>query len=269
MMIGFLGPAGTFTQEAASKISGKLRSFDSIVEVLEAVKAREVDVGVVPIENSVEGSVGVTLDIMAQEDTLKIMREIILPIRQHLLLNPGARLEDVKEVYSHSQALAQCRHYLEKLGIPTRATVSTTAAAKAIKGKSDKAAIGTSRAAEIYGLVIADPNIQDYPNNTTRFLAVGGHDDVYTGKDKTSIVFSLPDDHPGGLYDLLGDFAAFKINLTKIESRPSKEGLGSYIFFLDFEGHREEETIRNVLNNIRSKVGYVKILGSYPREGDD
>jgi prephenate dehydratase len=236
------------------------------VEVLDAVKAREVDVGVVPIENSVEGSVGVTLDIMAQEDSLKIMREIILPIRQHLILNPGAKLEDVKEVYSHSQALAQCRYYLEKLGIPTRATVSTTAAAKAIKGKPERAAIGTSRAAEIYGLIISDLDIQDYPNNTTRFLAIGDHDHVYTGKDKTSIVFSLPDDHPGGLYDLLGDFAAFKVNLTKIESRPSKEGLGSYIFFLDFEGHREEETIRNILNNIRSKVGYVKILGSYPRE---
>jgi prephenate dehydratase len=269
MIIGFLGPAGTFTEEAASKISGKLRSFDSIVEVLEAVKAQEVDVGVVPIENSVEGSVGVTLDIMAQEDSLKIMREIVIPVRQYLLLNPGVRLENVKEVYSHSQALAQCRHYLEKLGMPTRATVSTTAAAKAIRGKPEMAAIGTSQAAEIYGLVIAEPDIQDYPNNSTRFLVIGAHDHVYTGKDKTSIVFSLPHDHPGGLYDLLGDFATFKVNLTKIESRPSKEGLGSYIFFLDFEGHREEETIRNVLNNIRSKVGYVKILGSYPREGDD
>ncbi len=269
MITGFLGPAGTFTEEAAFQISGELRSFNSIVEVLEAVMAREVDVGVVPVENSVEGSVGVTLDIMAREDSLKIMGEIILPIRQHLLLNPGAGLADVKEVYSHSQALAQCRHYLEKLGIPTRATVSTTAAAKAVKGKSERAAIGTSRAARIYGLVIADPDIQDYPNNTTRFLAIGDHDHLCTGKDKTSIVFSLPDDHPGGLYDLLGEFAAFKINLTKIESRPSKEGMGSYIFFLDFEGHREEDTIRNVLNNIRSKVGYVKILGSYPREGDD
>ncbi|MEN6329936.1 MAG: prephenate dehydratase [Methanobacteriaceae archaeon] len=269
MITGFLGPTGTFTEEAASKISDELISFDSIVEVLEAVKARKVDWGVVPIENSVEGSVGVTLDILAQEDSLKIMQEIILPIRQHLLLNPGARLEDVKEVYSHSQALAQCRNYLEKLGIPTRATVSTTAAAKAIKGQLEKAAIGTSRAAEIYGLEIAAPDVQDYTNNTTRFLAIGVQDNFYTGKDKTSIVFSLPDDHPGGLYDLLGEFATFNVNLTKIESRPSKERLGSYIFFLDFEGHREEEIIRNVLNNIRSKVGYVKILGSYPREGDD
>jgi prephenate dehydratase len=269
MIIGFLGPAGTFTEEAASKIPGELRSFDSIVEVLEAVKTREVETGVVPVENSVEGSVGVTLDLLAQEDSLKIMQEIILPIRQHLLLNPGVKLEDVREIYSHSQALAQCRHYLEKLGKPTRATVSTTAAAKAIKGKLKAAAIGTSRAAEIYGLEIAAPDIQDYSNNTTRFLAIGYEDHACTGKDKTSIVFSLPDDHPGGLYDLLGEFATFNINLTKIESRPSKERLGSYIFFLDFEGHREEETIRNVLNNIRSKVGYVKILGSYPREGDD
>ncbi|HNR26386.1 MAG TPA: prephenate dehydratase [Methanobacteriaceae archaeon] len=269
MIIGFLGPAGTFTEEAATKISEDLRSFDSIVEVLEAVKVRDVDAGVVPIENSVEGSVGVTLDILAQEDCLKIIKEIILPIRQHLLVNPGAKLEDVKEVYSHSQALAQCRVYLEKLGIPTRAMLSTTAAAKAIKGKPERGAIGTSRAAEIYGLVIADYDVQDYPNNTTRFLCIGVNDHAYTGKDKTSIVFSLPDDHPGGLYELLGDFANFKVNLTKIESRPSKEGLGSYIFFLDFEGHREEETIRNVLNSIKSKVGYVKILGSYPREGDD
>ncbi|HMK53804.1 MAG TPA: prephenate dehydratase [Methanobacteriaceae archaeon] len=269
MIIGFLGPAGTFAEEAASQIEGELRAFGSIVEVLEAVKFQEINLGVVPIENSVEGPVGVTLDIIAQEDSLKIEREIILPIRQYLLLNPETNLEEIEEVYSHSQALAQCRHFLEKLGVSTRATVSTTAAAEIIKGTRKAAAIGNSRAAEIYGLKIAARDIQDYPNNTTRFVAVGTYDHVLTGKDKTSIVFSLPEDQPGGLYDALGEFAALKINLTKIESRPSKEGLGSYIFFLDFEGHREEDTIRNVLNNIKSKVGYVKILGSYPKEGDD
>jgi prephenate dehydratase len=213
--------------------------------------------------------VGITLDLMAQEYSFQIKREIIHPISHHLLINKDDEIEDLEVVYSHLQALSQCRNFTKKLGFSTRPTESTAAAAEYIKGEKNAGAIGNLKAAEIYGLKVCQPNIQDYQNNTTRFLVLGWDENKPTGRDKTSIVFSLPDDRPGGLYDLLGEFAREEINLTKIESRPSKEKLGSYIFFLDFEGHQTDEVISNVLNNINTKVGYVKILGSYPNEGED
>jgi prephenate dehydratase len=138
-----------------------------------------------------------------------------------------------------------------------------------IKGKKNSAAIGTKRAAKIYGLKIAASNIQDYENNVTRFVVIDKTDHERTGKDKTSIVFSILEEKPGGLYEILEVFAKNKINLTKIESRPSKEKLGSYIFFVDFEGHRTDKLIGNILNIIRIKLEYIKILGSYPTEGED
>jgi prephenate dehydratase len=269
MIIGFLGPSGTFTEEAANKVSGNYMAYNSIQDVLEALNKNKIDLGVVPIENSVEGSVGITLDSMAHDYSFNIQREIILPIRHYLLLNPDSKMDDLKQIYSHPQALSQCRHFIKKLGVSTRATESTAIAAKIIKGDKYSGAIGNLKLAEIYNLKIASKDIQDYSNNTTRFLVLGCEESLPTGKDKTSIVFSIPEDHPGGLYEILGEFAKRNINLSKIESRPSKERLGSYIFFLDFEGHITDEVIRNVLNIIKSKVGYVKILGSYPNEGED
>jgi prephenate dehydratase len=269
MKIGFFGPAGTFTEKAAFLLQGETVAFDTITEVFDAVESGKVDVGVVPIENSIEGSVGLTLDLLVHQYSLKIKREIVLPISHHLLLNPDADLEDIEVVYSHSQALSQCRKFLEKMGVAVSAVSSTAAAAELILGNKNAAAIGTPRAAEIYGLKIAAENIQDHRNNTTRFVVVDQDDYPPTGKDKTSVVFYLLKDRPGGLYDILGEFARAKVNLTKIESRPSKEKLGSYIFFVDLEGHRKDREIENVLNNIKSKVGYIKVLGSYPHEGDD
>lgn len=267
--IGFLGPSGSFTEEAASTIGDDLISFDSILEVLDAVEKGEINIGVVPIENSIEGPVGVTLDLLVHDYDLKIKREIIIPISHNLLINPDANIGDIKFVYSHIQALSQCRKFTEKLGIVVNSTSSTSASAEMVKGKKNSAAIGTKRAGEIYGLKIAASNIQDYQNNVTRFVVIDKTDHELMGKDKTSIVFSIMDDKPGRLYKILEVFANNNINLTKIESRPSKEKLGSYIFFIDFEGHRADKKIGNILNNIRSNLGYIKVLGSYPTEGED
>lgn len=269
MKIGFFGPAGTFTEEAASTLDGELVPYDTIPEVFEAVHVGEVDVGVVPIENSIEGSVGVTLDLLAHQYVLKITGEIVLPISHNLLINPDVDLKDIEMVYSHYQPLSQCRLFLEKMGVKTQAVSSTAAAADMVLGHRNLAAIGTRRAAEIYGLKIAAEDIQDHANNMTRFVVINHQDHEPTGKDKTSVVLCLSKDRPGGLYEILGEIARENINLTKIESRPSKEKLGSYIFFVDLEGHRKDLKIRNVINNIKLKVGYIKILGSYPQEGDD
>jgi len=269
MKIGYFGPAGTFTEEAASQKGGELVPYPTIPEVFEAVHRGEVDQGVVPIENSIEGSVGVTLDLLAHQYILKIKGEIILPISHNLLINPDAELEDIEVVYSHYQPLSQCRLFLEKMGVRTQATRSTAAAAGMIKDNKWAGAIGTRRAAQLYGLKIVAEDIQDHENNMTRFVVIDHEDHAPTGKDKTSVVLCLSQDRPGGLYEILGEFAGEDINLTKIESRPSKEKLGSYIFFVDMEGHHKDLKIMKVINRVRSKVGYIKILGSYPQEGDD
>ena len=267
--IGFFGPSGSFTEEAASIIGDDLVPFDSILDVLNAVENGDVNIGVVPIENSIEGPVGVTLDLLVHDYDLKIKNEIIIPISHNLLVNPNTTIDDIHFVYSHIQALSQCRKFTEGLGVEVNATTSTSAAAEKVKGKKNSAAIGTKRAAELYGLKIAATDIQDYKNNVTRFVVIDKTDHERTGKDKTSIIFSIMEDKPGGLYEILEVFADNNINLTKIESRPSKEKLGSYIFFVDFEGHRTDKLIRYILNIIRSKLGYIKVLGSYPKEGED
>ncbi|HTX61066.1 MAG TPA: prephenate dehydratase [Methanobacterium sp.] len=269
MKIGYFGPPGTFTEEAALTISGEHLALNTINEVLMAVKNGQVDCGVVPIENSIEGSVGVTLDLLTHDYDLKIRREIILPISHNLLINPDAEIEDIKVIYSHSQALSQCRKFTEEMDVEVHSATSTSKAAELIRGNNTYAAIGTRRAAELLNLKIKSQNIQDYKNNLTRFVVISQKDHEKTGNDKTSLVFSLHEDRPGGLYKILGIFAEENINLTKIESRPSKEKLGRYRFYIDFEGHRKDDLIRNILNNIKPKVRSLKIIGSYPKEGDD
>ncbi len=267
--IGFLGPLGTYAEEAASRLDGELVPFNSIMEVMEAIKQKKLDLGVVPIENSIEGPVGVTLDLLVHDYDLKIRGEIILPINHKLLINHQSTLDDVKTVYSHIQALSQCRKFIETMNIKPVAVSSTSVAAETIKGIKNSAAIGTERAAHLYDLKIAAQNIQDYDHNLTRFIVLGRHPHEPTGHDKTSIGFSMMEDRPGGLYEVLGEFAKCNINLTKIESRPSKKKLGKYIFFIDFQGHTSNREVKNIINNIKNKVSYVKILGSYPIEGDD
>lgn len=259
MKIGYLGPKGTFTEEAAIKLKKfekcKLLSFDSIVEVLDAVDKNKIDKGVVPIENSIEGSVGITLDLLAFEYNLCIYREIIIPINHCLITNKGVKLSDIEVICSHPHSLAQCRKFIEKLGLKIRSFQSTAAAAKFIKGKLNYAAIAPKRAAKLYNLHVIQENIQDYKNNFTRFIVVAKRDHEFTGDDKTSIVFSL-EDKPGRLYEVLKEFAKRNINLTKIESRPLKLGLGRYIFFLDFEGHRKENKIVDVLDAVSKKNAF-------------
>lgn len=266
--IGFFGPKGTNTEEAASRVGDELVAFDTILDVLDAVNENKVNYGVVPIENSIEGPVGVTLDLLFHEYDLKIKREILLPISNNLLINKDADIGDIKYVYSHIQALSQCRNFIQKMGVVVNATPSTSAAAEMIRGRMDSGAIGTKKAAEIYGLKIAASDIQDYKNNVTRFVVLDHTDHEPTGNDKTSVVFSMKKDKPGGLYEILGIFAEHDINLTKIESRPSKEKLGSYIFFVDFEGHRTDKLITDILSLIKTIVEYIKVLGSYPAEGE-
>lgn len=220
--------------------------------------------GVVPIENSIEGPVGLTLDLLVHEFDLKIEQEIILSINHNLLSKNQTTIEDIQDVYSHSQALAQCQNYLEKRNMKAHFTLSTAAAAKSIGEIENAAAIGTLKVAELYDLKVIDRNIQDVDNNKTRFVVLSKNDHGLTGNDKTSILFSLFDDNPGGLHEILGVFAKNNINLTKIESRPSKEGLGKYIFFVDFEGHQSEKKVKNILNIIKTKTSFTKVLGSYP-----
>lgn len=236
----------------------------TIPAVLESVANGDCSFGVVPIENSIEGPVGITLDSLAHKFDLKIYKEIIIPINQNLIVNPGCTMEDISDVYSHAQALAQCQEYVKANNIQPHYAVSTARAAKDIIGDKTKAAIGNSKVVELYGLEILESNIQDTDNNETRFVVVSQKDHEFTGKDKTSIIFSIYEDKPGGLYKILGIFEKNNINLTKIESRPSKKGLGKYLFFVDFNGHMDDEVIQNILEEIEDNTYFLKVLGSYP-----
>jgi len=231
---------------------------------MQSVADGESEYGIVPIENSIEGPVGITLDSLAHKFDLKIYNEIIIPINQNLIVNPGATMSDIEDVYSHSQAIAQCQEFIQKNQIQPHYAVSTANAAKNIVGDKTKAAIGNSKAAELYNLEILKANIQDTDNNETKFVVLSKEDHEPTGNDKTSIIFSIYEDKPGGLYNILGIFQKNDINLTKIESRPSKKGLGKYLFFVDFEGHRNDVIIKNIIKEIDKNTYFLKILGSYP-----
>ena len=220
--------------------------------------------GVVPIENSIEGPVGITLDSLAHKFDLKIYCEIIIPINQNLIVNPGVKMDDIEDVYSHGQAIAQCQEFIQKNNLSPHYAVSTARAVKDIMGHNSKAAIGNRMAAEVYGMEILEANIQDSSNNETRFVVLSKDNHEPTGRDKTSIIFSIYEDRPGELYKILGIFQKNNINLTKIESRPSKKGLGKYIFFVDFNGHVEDETVKNILKEIEENTYFLKVLGSYP-----
>ncbi len=264
-LISFLGPKGTFTHEVANLIGDELIPYCTIPAVMESVAGGEVDFGVVPIENSIEGPVGITLDSLAHKFDLKIYNEIIIPINQNLIVNPGCRMEDIRDVYSHAQAIAQCQKFISSHNIQPHYAISTANAAKSIIGDESKAAIGNVKAAEIYNLDILRENIQDTDNNETRFIVLSNNDHEPTGKDKTSIIFSIYEDRPGELYKILGIFQKNNINLTKIESRPSKKGLGRYLFFIDFYGHKDDGMIENIISEINDNTYFLKVLGSYPK----
>lgn len=263
-LVSFLGPSGTFSHEVASEISDNLLPLCTIPAVMESVNQNECKFGVVPIENSIEGPVGITLDLFAHKYDLKIFREFVIPINHNLLINKEADISEITEIYSHSQAISQCQEFISKNNFCEHFTVSTAKACKFIKGKNNCAAIGSSKASEIYDLKIARSEIQDRKNNKTRFVVLSKTDYRPTGRDKTSIMFSFGDDCPGQLYKILGIFNRYNINLTKIESRPTKEGLGDYFFFIDFEGHRLNSSISELLDEVKNNTQRFKILGSYP-----
>ena len=262
--ISFLGPRGTFTHEVASMIGDNLIPYCTIPAVMSSVSNGDSKFGVVPIENSIEGPVGITLDSLAHKYDLKIYREIVIPINQNLIVNPGTKIDDIEEVYSHAQAISQCHGFISKHNFKPHYAVSTARAAKDIIGDKTKAAIGNAKVVELYDLELLEANIQDTNNNETRFVVLSKEEHEPTGNDKTSIIFSIVEDRPGGLYNILGIFQKNDINLTKIESRPSKKGLGKYLFFVDFNGHKDDEIIVDILNEIEDNTYFLKVLGSYP-----
>ena len=264
--VGYLGPEGTFSHEAVLKIVDKdtmIVPYDTIIHIFESLDNDEINEALVPIENSTEGSVLVTLDALTIFD-LKINKELELPIKHNLLVQKGKTLDDISVICSHQQALAQCRHYINNINKKVHAMSSTANAARYVTELSTAAVIGNRILSKKYNLDILEEDIQDYDNNVTRFVLISKNpQEEVTGEDKTSIVISLNGDKPGGLYEILRLFADANINLTKIESRPSKKGLGKYLFFVDMQGHVNESHISKTLSAIESKVSMLKILGSY------
>jgi len=264
--IGYLGPEGTFSNEAVLQItddSTLITPYDTIMDIFVSLENGEIDEAIVPIENSTEGSVLVTLDLLTEYD-FKIKSELFLPIKHNLLVQRGKKLENITVICSHSQAIAQCRNYIANVQKQVQSMSSTANAARYITEISTAAVIGGKLLSDKYDLDILEENIQDYDNNVTRFVLISNHDNnEITGHDKTSIIISLHGDKPGGLYEVLYEFARNNINLTKIESRPSKKGMGKYNFFIDLEGHRNDVLIENTLNDVQRKVEFFKIIGSY------
>ena len=271
--LAYLGPPGTFSEEAAALYAaGKLLTLEpypGIDLVIAAVEKQEAELGIVPVENSLEGSVNLTFDLL-RESSVQIQREVILPVRHFLLAQKGETLADIKEVCSHPQPLAQCRRTLAELlpGVPTRATNSTAEAARLAGERPGLGVIASRQAADLYGLDILTADLQDEKGNVTRFLLLAAQDAPPTGDDKTSLLLGLPD-RPGSLYDLLGVLANNGLNLTKIESRPVRGDLGKYIFFLDIEGHRLDEKVDRAIRQMQGHALFVKMLGSYPRAVDN
>lgn len=269
--VAFLGPEGTFTSEAAriAAPDGVREPLPTIDDVVLAVRQERVDVGVVPMENSIEGSVNLTLDALAFGPPGVVIRgEVVIPISMNLLAAPGTALADIKEVRSQPHALAQCRGWLaEHLpGVAVEAATSTAEAAREVaETGSGVAALGTRLAAERFELAVIVPDIQDYSGNTTRFVVLGRRMCRPTDADKTSLVVFFGEDRPGQLMRVLDEFALRGINLTKIESRPTKQALGEYCIFIDCAGHVSDARVGEALRSVHRHVADLRVLGSYPR----
>jgi len=271
--IGYLGPVGTFTEQALfsqSDLAGleQIR-FSSIVEVLRAVENGSVDYGFTAIENMIEGSVNATIDTLAFDADLLIRREVVINVNLNLLVHAGVGLDEIHHVRSYPVAYAQCRRFLADHlpGAAVEATNSTADAARELAetGARDTAAIAPVRSAEVYGLEVLASDIEDHPENQTRFVMVG-RDRITgpTGHDKTSFLVYQRENTPGSLVGILQEFAARSIDLVKLESRPTRRGLGDYCFLIDCVGHVADEVVADALRDIHMKQGNVKFLGSYP-----
>ena len=275
--IGFLGPEGTFTEQALLSqpdLAGdELVPMNTIAEVLAATDVGAIDLGFVGIENSIEGTVNATIDALAFEHDLLIQREVELGIQLNVMAPAGVSLGDIRRVLTFPVAAGQCRTWLAT-NLPNAEVVASNSNAEAARLVADEhdgvsAAVAPSLAAKIYGLEVLANDIEDHPENTTRFVLVAlDRVPPATGHDKTTIVVFQRTDRPGSLLAILQEFAARAINLTKLESRPTKKGLGHYCFIMDLEGHLSDELVADCLRDVRSKVEDIKFLGSYPAAGE-
>jgi len=266
LSIAYLGPEGTFSQAAARKAFGSAPTAlpqTSIDEVFRAVQAGRAHYGVVPVENSTEGAVGRTLDMLL-DAALQICGEVNLRVHQNLL-SVASESAQVKKVYSHAQSLAQCHAYLSAhLPIAERVAVASNAeAARLASLDPTSAAIASAEAGKLYGLATLAANIEDDANNTTRFLMLGHHDAGPSGRDKTSLVCATPN-RPGAMVNLLEPLSAHHVSMTKLESRPARAGLWEYVFYIDIEGHRSEPKVSAALGELAQRASFLKVLGSYP-----
>ena len=248
----------------------KPAAYSSLEDLLAAVAEASLDQALVPLENALEGTVSATIDGLVFNHELVILQEIVLPIHLHLLARRGVALSQITSVRSYVHALAQVREFLHSNQLSSEQTTSTSQAARDVAESSEPwAAVGSSLAGEIFGLDVVVPDIEDHPDNATRFVLIG-RDAVAapTGHDRTTIVCFQDADRPGSLYGILGRFAARDINLTKLESRPTKRGLGDYCFVIEFEGHVADDVVADCLADLQAHLARVKFLGSYPVTGE-
>ena len=268
--IAYLGPPGTYSEQAAKQWNNvdELLPVESIPAVAKSVEEGESYQGVVPIENSIEGGVTFTLDLLIHDSTLSICGEVIVPINHYLMAQKEIDLENITTVFSHPQSLGQCRQFLLN-NIPQATLMASLSNAKAVEEMLDSipnaAAISSERSANLYGAVVLQKNVEDNPNNETRFVILSQDDHEITSNDKTSLCFEFDGDSPGILSESLAEFAARNINLVKIESRPNKRRLGRYVFLVDIDGHRRTVEVKQALDSLQKKVSMLKIFGSYPK----
>lgn len=274
--IGYLGPKGTFTKLAVdTAFNGEeKKGFKTIPECIDAVEQGDIDIGVVPLENAIEGTVHLTIDYLVHQVRLPIFGELVVPIQQHLLARPdfSGDLSEIVEVHSHSHAIAQCHQYLHQ-NIPNanlRFRSSTGRAAEIVSASNEPiVAIGNTLAAKEYGLKIIKENIHDYPNNHTRFVVLAKDKSLIkikqpASQERTSLLITIPSDHAGGLHQVLSAFAWRKMNLSKIESRPMKTGLGNYFFIIDVDQPFDDVLFPGVKSELEALGCKVTLLGSYP-----
>ncbi|MDA1258398.1 MAG: prephenate dehydratase [Chloroflexi bacterium] len=270
MRLGYLGPAGTYSEEAAymHRPDAEMITYPSIPAVIDAVEKRDVDQCVVPIENSLHGAITDVLDFLVRTDDIFIAGELAVPVDHCLMVKPGTALEDITVVFSHPQSLGQSRLYLQSALAHAQAVASLSNAQAVIDMQESDVpagALAPRRAAEIYGAEIIAEAVQDNPNNYTRFVVLDIKDRPPTGHDMTSVAFQFSGDEPGLLYRALGVLTENSINMVKIESRPTGERLGRYTFLIDMEIHREDPIGAETIKRLREMSSWFKVFGSYPR----
>ena len=268
--IAYLGPPGTYSEQAAEQWNNvdELLPLESIPAVARSVENGEAFQGVLPIENSIEGGLTFTLDLLIHDSSLAICGEVIVPINHYLMAHKDIDLDEVRTVYSHPQSLGQCRQFLLN-NLPQATLVASLSNAKAVEemlsANPGAAAISSERSAHLYGATILQKNVEDNPSNETRFVILSHEDHEITSNDKTSLCFEFDGDEPGILSESLREFASRNINLVKIESRPNKRRLGRYVFLVDIDGHRKIDKVKQALAALEQKVSMLKIFGSYPK----